>query len=97
MGEIEAMSHPWATHCMRFPASEERNAVVEEFCRKHAQINCPPGLTYHVQWHGDAWEWFAPAYPPGFAPVWKTFTNGPDKIVGWMPINPERPNARYFA
>lgn len=40
-----------------------------------------------------------PALPcvPGRVPIWKTFSCGPDQIVGWMPFDPLNPNARYFA
>lgn len=30
-------------------------------------------------------------------PIWKTFTSGPDEVVGWMPFDPDNPKAKYFA
>ena len=34
---------------------------------------------------------------PGWAPVRKAFTNGPDQIVGWIQIDPNNPEAEYWA
>jgi len=44
-------------------------------------------------------ERFAPRVVNGamVVPIWKQFTSGPDKIVGYAPFDPAEPNARYSA
>lgn len=65
MSKTTTVPHlPWATHAMRLPRDESKEAGEIE-CRNHALANCPPGLSFGMRYivEEGKWEWYAPEFP----------------------------------